>query len=257
MLLRLASISSAPTSKHMVFPAASHLWIFNQSGVLQFITQPRDHRTRYPASGHPRHPRSSRPQRQPTLSMAVRVPLPRHAARLLLQHTPSTQCQRWPRPPPTCLRLLSTSTHEHPPKPSIVPPSPLRSTPRPETLRPPPIPPRNDTPSASSITASTSPEKEVAPPAKKEPRFQFKPVRAALSLTPKAAAHIREILDQPEPKLVRVGVKNRGCAGLAYHLEYVDKPGKFDEVVEQDGTEPPHSLLLWFVGLLFVHVLTA
>jgi len=34
---------------------------------------------------------------------------------------------------------------------------------------------------------------------------------------------------------MRVGVKNRGCAGLAYHLEYVDKPGKFDEVVEQDG----------------------
>jgi iron-sulfur cluster assembly 1 len=32
-----------------------------------------------------------------------------------------------------------------------------------------------------------------------------------------------------------VGVKNRGCAGLAYHLEYVDQPGKFDEIVEQDG----------------------
>jgi iron-sulfur cluster assembly protein len=43
------------------------------------------------------------------------------------------------------------------------------------------------------------------------------------------------MLDQPSPKLVRVGVKNRGCAGLAYHLEYVDKAGKFDEVVEQDG----------------------
>ena len=37
---------------------------------------------------------------------------------------------------------------------------------------------------------------------------------------------------------MRVGVKNRGCAGLAYHLEYVDKPGKFDEIVEQDGTYP-------------------
>jgi len=48
------------------------------------------------------------------------------------------------------------------------------------------------------------------------------------------------MLDQPTPKLVRVGVKNRGCAGLAYHLEYVDKAGKFDEVVEQDGTS--HTL---------------
>ena len=46
------------------------------------------------------------------------------------------------------------------------------------------------------------------------------------------------MLDQPDPKLVRVGVKNRGCAGLAYHLEYVDKAGKFDEVVEQDGQIP-------------------
>lgn len=42
---------------------------------------------------------------------------------------------------------------------------------------------------------------------------------------------------QPEPKYIRVGVKNRGCSGLAYHLEYVEKPGKFDEVVEQDGVK--------------------
>ena len=35
--------------------------------------------------------------------------------------------------------------------------------------------------------------------------------------------------------MIRVGVKNRGCSGLAYHLEYVDKPGKFDEEVQQDG----------------------
>jgi iron-sulfur cluster assembly 1 len=54
-------------------------------------------------------------------------------------------------------------------------------------------------------------------------------------LTPNAVSRLNEIIDQPEPKFVRVGVKNRGCAGLAYHLEYVDKPGKFDEIVEQDG----------------------
>lgn len=30
-------------------------------------------------------------------------------------------------------------------------------------------------------------------------------------------------------------MRNKGCAGLSYHLEYVDKPGRFDEVVEQDG----------------------
>lgn len=37
--------------------------------------------------------------------------------------------------------------------------------------------------------------------------------------------------------MIRVGVKNRGCSGLAYHLEYVEKPDKFDEAVEQDGVK--------------------
>lgn len=50
-------------------------------------------------------------------------------------------------------------------------------------------------------------------------------------------AHLRALLEQPEAKLVRVGVRNRGCSGLAYHLEYVDKPGAFDEAVEQDGVK--------------------
>lgn len=45
------------------------------------------------------------------------------------------------------------------------------------------------------------------------------------------------MLDQPEPKLIKVGVRNRGCSGLAYHLEYVDKAGAFDEAVEQDGVK--------------------
>jgi len=38
----------------------------------------------------------------------------------------------------------------------------------------------------------------------------------------------------PTPQLIRIGVRNKGCAGLSYHLDYVDKPGKFDEVVAQD-----------------------
>jgi len=58
-----------------------------------------------------------------------------------------------------------------------------------------------------------------------------------MTLTPAAVAHLRELLNQPEPKLIKVGVRNRGCSGLAYHLEYVDKPGPFDELVEQDGVK--------------------
>ena len=58
-----------------------------------------------------------------------------------------------------------------------------------------------------------------------------------MTLTPVAIEHLRHLLELPEPKFIRVGVKNRGCSGLAYHLEYVDKAGKFDEAVEQDGVK--------------------
>jgi iron-sulfur cluster assembly accessory protein len=58
-----------------------------------------------------------------------------------------------------------------------------------------------------------------------------------MTLTPGAVERLRELLDDPEPKLIRVGVKNKGCSGSAYHLEYVEKPGKFDEQVEQDGVK--------------------
>ena len=68
-------------------------------------------------------------------------------------------------------------------------------------------------------------------------RPKLRPRKAAISLTATAISHLRELLEPPEPKLIRVGVKNRGCSGLAYHLEYVEKPGAFDEMVEQDGVK--------------------
>ncbi len=58
-----------------------------------------------------------------------------------------------------------------------------------------------------------------------------------MTLTPSATIQLRNLLSQPEPRLIRVGVKNRGCSGLAYSLEYVEKPGSFDETVEQDGVK--------------------
>ena len=44
-------------------------------------------------------------------------------------------------------------------------------------------------------------------------------------------------MNQPEPKLIRIGTRAKGCSGLAYHLEYVDKPSILDEQVEQDGVK--------------------
>lgn len=55
--------------------------------------------------------------------------------------------------------------------------------------------------------------------------------------TPHAAKRLRDLSEGPTPQLIRIGVRNKGCAGLSYHLDYVDQPGKFDEVVEQDGVK--------------------
>lgn len=80
-------------------------------------------------------------------------------------------------------------------------------------------------------------EKQLASepkPVKKQKR-RLRPRKALISLTPNAVDHLKLLLNQPEPKLIRVGVKNRGCSGLTYDLEYITAPGKFDEVVEQDG----------------------
>lgn len=70
-----------------------------------------------------------------------------------------------------------------------------------------------------------------------KPRPKLRARKAAMKLTPGAVNQLRAMLDQPEPKLIKVGVRNRGCSGLAYHLEYVEKPGMFDEEVEQDGVK--------------------
>ncbi|EAQ84196.1 hypothetical protein CHGG_10600 [Chaetomium globosum CBS 148.51] len=69
------------------------------------------------------------------------------------------------------------------------------------------------------------------------PRSRLRARKAAINLTPAAIEHLRALLDQPDPKLIKVGVRNRGCSGLAYHLEFVDRPGAFDEAVEQDGVK--------------------
>ncbi len=87
--------------------------------------------------------------------------------------------------------------------------------------------------SPPTSTASQSASSTAAKPK----RSKLRPRKAAMSLTNSAMTRLRGLLSQPDPKLIRVGVKNRGCSGLAYHLEYVDKPGAFDETVEQDGVK--------------------
>ncbi|KAF2686938.1 hypothetical protein K458DRAFT_416263 [Lentithecium fluviatile CBS 122367] len=68
-------------------------------------------------------------------------------------------------------------------------------------------------------------------------RYNFGARKATIKLTESAVSHLRELLNQPEPKLIRIATKAKGCSGLAYHLEYVDKPSMLDEQVEQDGVK--------------------
>jgi iron-sulfur cluster assembly protein len=81
-------------------------------------------------------------------------------------------------------------------------------------------------------TQAASPSKPLRPR-----RYNFGPRKATIKLSPSAVSHLRELLELPEPKLIRIGTKAKGCSGLAYHLEYVDKPSMLDEQVEQDGVK--------------------
>ncbi|KAJ8682062.1 hypothetical protein QAD02_017854 [Eretmocerus hayati] len=60
--------------------------------------------------------------------------------------------------------------------------------------------------------------------------------RAALILTSNAVKKIKELLhDKPEYIGLKVGVRQRGCNGLSYTLDYAKEKSKLDEEVVQDG----------------------
>ena len=71
-----------------------------------------------------------------------------------------------------------------------------------------------------------------------------------MSLTDAAADRIREIMEDSDRPVVgvRVGIKNAGCAGQAYTLDYVSEPVKGDDHVADKGVdvyvEPKATLFL-------------
>jgi len=82
------------------------------------------------------------------------------------------------------------------------------------------------------------------PPRARRPRPKI------VTLTDGAAERVREIMAKAEKPYagLRVGVKNGGCAGQEYVLEYAEAANPLDEVVEDKGVtilvEPKAVLFL-------------
>ena len=83
-----------------------------------------------------------------------------------------------------------------------------------------------------------------APPRPRRPRPKV------VTLTEAAATRVRQIMEAAEQPYagLRVGVKNGGCAGQEYVLEYAAAAGPLDETVEDKGVtilvEPKAVLFL-------------
>ena len=77
-----------------------------------------------------------------------------------------------------------------------------------------------------------------------------RPRPKVVTLSDAAATRVREIMDRAEKPYagLRVGVKNGGCAGSEYVLEYAEAALPLDEVVEDKGVtiliEPKAVLFL-------------
>ncbi len=68
---------------------------------------------------------------------------------------------------------------------------------------------------------------------------QARPKPQVMRLTEAAAARIKQVMAQADRPVagVRVGVKNGGCAGMEYTMEYAESAAPTDEVVEDRGVK--------------------
>ena len=66
-----------------------------------------------------------------------------------------------------------------------------------------------------------------------------RPRPQVMRLTDAAASRIKSIMATADKPIagVRVGVKNGGCAGMSYTMEYADSVAPLDEVIEDKGVK--------------------
>lgn len=58
-----------------------------------------------------------------------------------------------------------------------------------------------------------------------------------VTLSDAAAARVKEIMSERDAGFLRVGVKNGGCAGMEYVMDYAEAPEPLDERVADNGVE--------------------
>ncbi len=58
-----------------------------------------------------------------------------------------------------------------------------------------------------------------------------------VTLTDAAAQRVREILNDRDKGYLRVGVKNGGCAGMEYEMDYVESVAALDELIEDKDVQ--------------------
>ncbi|KAM7432086.1 Iron-sulfur cluster assembly 1 mitochondrial [Porites harrisoni] len=67
---------------------------------------------------------------------------------------------------------------------------------------------------------------------------KFAARKAAITLTPAAIEKLKTLLNTDAGNTaLKIGVKQKGCNGMQYTLDYAKEKGKFDEEVNQDGVK--------------------
>lgn len=79
-----------------------------------------------------------------------------------------------------------------------------------------------------------------------------------VTLTPAAADRVKAIMADADKAYLRIGVKNGGCAGMEYIMEYADAPEPLDEIVEDQGVKIliKANAILFLVGSTVGHETT-
>ena len=72
----------------------------------------------------------------------------------------------------------------------------------------------------------------------------------AITLTDRAAERVKSIMAKSEtPKIgIRLGVKNGGCAGMEYTMDYAEEKQPLDEIVKDKGV----TILIEAKAVLFL-----